>query len=344
MVTNRKQHSAEFKFKVALQAAKEQQTIAQVAREQRVHPNQISRWKQPLLQEGKTLFSDKRRRDESGEQTRREAELYEQIGRLKMELDWLKKKSSEALDVRRQDIELAHPTLSIRRQCELVGVNRSTWYYQPVPESAANLRLMRLIDEQDLRTPFYGWPRMTAHLRGLGEVVNHKRVQRLMHKMGIQAVYPKPRTTISAPGHQVDPYLLRGLAITRPNQVWSADITYIPMHRGFLYLMAIIDWFSRYVLTWRVSNTLDDDFCREAVREAFDQSQPEIFNTDQGVQFTAQAFTSLIEGAGVQMSMDGRGRALDNVFVERPSDTCPFKYSQMMKPYWMPCFMVSRLW
>lgn len=176
---------------------------------------------------------------------------------------------------------------------------------------------MRLIDEQYLRTPFYGWPRMTAHLHGLGEVVNHKRVQRLMQKMGIQAVYPKPRTTIPAPGHQVYPYLLRGLAITHPNQVWSADITYIPMPRGFLYLMAIIDWFSRYVLAWRISNTLDGDFCREAVREAFTQSQPEIFNTDQGVQFTAQSFTSLVEDAGVRMSMDGRGRALDNVFVER---------------------------
>lgn len=176
---------------------------------------------------------------------------------------------------------------------------------------------MRLIDEQYLRTPFYGWPRMTVHLRGLGEVVNHKRVQRLMQKMGLQAVYPKPRTTISAPGHQVYPYLLRGLAITHPNQVWSTDITYIPMQRGFLYLMAIIDWFSRYVLTWRVSNTLEGDFCREAVQEAFQHSRPEIFNTDQGVQFTAQAFTSMIEGAGVRMSMDGRGRALDNVFVER---------------------------
>ena len=158
---------------------------------------------------------------------------------------------------------------------------------------------------------------MTAYLRGLGEEVNHKRVQRLMRTMGIQAIHPKPRTTIPAPGHKVYPYLLRGLSITPPNQVWSADITYLPMHRGFLYLMVIIDWFSRYVLTWRVSNTLDGDFCREAVADAFEQSHPEIFNTDQGVQFTAQAFTALIEAAGVQMSMDGQGRALDNVFVER---------------------------
>jgi putative transposase len=234
-----------------------------------------------------------------------------------MEREWLKKKLSESRDARRQCIDPTHPTLSIRRQCELVGLNRSTWYYQPVPESEANLRVMRLIDEHYLRTPFYGWPRMTAYLRGIGEEVNHTRVHRLMQKMGLQAVSPKPRTTISAPGHQVYSYLLRGLAMTRPNQVWSADMTYIPMQRGFLYLMAILDWFSRYVLAWRISNTLDGDFCCEAVREAFDQSQPEIFNTDQGVQFTANVFTALIQASGVQMSMDGRGRALDNVFVER---------------------------
>lgn len=176
---------------------------------------------------------------------------------------------------------------------------------------------MRLIDEQDLRTPFYGWPRMTVYLRGLGEAINHKRVRRLMRTMGLQAVYPTPRTTIPVLEHRVYPYLLRGLAITRPNQVWSADITYIPMQRGFLYLVAILDWFSRYVVAWRVSNTVDGDFCCEAVTEALQNSHPEIFHTDQGVQFTAQALTALIETAGVRMSMDGRGRALDNVFVER---------------------------
>lgn len=207
--------------------------------------------------------------------------------------------------------------ISIRRQCELVGLNRSTWYYQAAPETEENLRVMRLIDEQYTRTPFYGWPRMTTYLRGCGAVVNHKRVQRLMQVMGLQAVYPKPRTTISAPEHKVYPYLLRGLVMTHPNQVWSADITYIPMRRGVMYLMAIIDWFSRYVVAWRISNTLDGSFCLEALRAAFTQGRPEIFNTDQGVQFTAQAFTASVEAAGVRMSMDGRGRALDNVFVER---------------------------
>jgi putative transposase len=214
-------------------------------------------------------------------------------------------------------IEAGHAHLSIRRQCELVGLNRATFYYTPAGESDLNLHLMRLIDEQYLKTPFYGWPRMTACLRRQGYPVNHKRVQRLMGLMGLQAIYPKPRTTVLAEGHRVYPYLLHNLPITRPNQVWSADITYIPMWRGFMYLAAIMDWYSRYVLAWQLSNSLDGLFCLEALECALDQGQPDIFNTDQGVQFTAQAFTSRLEGAGIRISMDGRGRALDNVFIER---------------------------
>ena len=229
----------------------------------------------------------------------------------------VEKKLPDTLEVRRGVIDPTNMAISVRRQCELVGLNRSTWYYAPKPESEENLRVMRLLDEQYTRTPFDGWPRMTAYLRGQGEEINHKRVQRLRQVMGLQAVYPKPRTTVSAPGHQVYPYLLRGLAITHPRQVWSADITYIPMIRGFMYLMAILDWFSRYVIVWRVSNTLDGRFCLDALADAFQQGRPEIFNTDQGVQFTAQQFTAMVEAAGVRMSMDGRGRALDNVFVER---------------------------
>jgi len=218
-------------------------------------------------------------------------------------------------------MEPAHPDLSLRRQCQLLGLNRSTWYYQPRPEgtreSAHNLQLMRLIDEQYLRTPFYGWPRMTAYLRREGHDVNHKRVQRLMHKMGLQAIYPKPKTSLTGKGHTIYPYLLRGLEIARPNQIWSADITYVPLRQGFMYLVAIIDWFSRYVLTWQLSNTLDGYFCLDALQQALQQGRPEIFNTDQGAQFTADAFTACLERAGIQISMDGRGRALDNIFIER---------------------------
>jgi len=214
-------------------------------------------------------------------------------------------------------IEMNHPDLSIRRQCELVGLNRSTFYYLPATESEDNLLLMRLLDEQYMRTPFYGWPRMTAYLRRQGYQVNHKRVQRLLGTMGLQAIYPKPRTTIAAPGHKVYPYLLRGLDITHPNQVWSSDITYIPIAHGFMYLVAIIDWFSRYVLAWQLSNTLDGDFCLQALHQALTVGQPEIFNTDQGVQFTAHDFTGCLEAHNIRVSMDGRGRALDNIFVER---------------------------
>jgi putative transposase len=214
-------------------------------------------------------------------------------------------------------IEPTHSELSIRRQCELIGLNRSTFYYQPAMESSLNLRLMRLIDEQYTKTPFYGYPKMTAHLRRLGQRVNPKRVRRLMRKMGLQAVYAKPRTTVAAKSHKVYPYLLRGLAITRVNQVWCADITYVPMPRGFMYLVAVMDWFSRYVITWRLSNSLNGAFCVEALREALQLARPEIFNTDQGAQFTAQLFVDTLETADIRVSMDGRGRAMDNIFVER---------------------------
>lgn len=214
-------------------------------------------------------------------------------------------------------IELNHPNLSIRRQCDLLGLNRSSFYSQPVGETELNLTLMRLIDVQYTQTPFYGWPKMTVYLQQLGYPINHKRVQRLMQLMGLQAIYPKPRTSTPVPGHKIYPYLLRGLKITRPNQAWSADITYVPLPKGFMYLVAIIDWFSRYVLTWQLSNTLDSHFCLQALQQALQHGQPEIFNTDQGVQFTALAFTGLLEAAHIRISMDGRGRALDNIFVER---------------------------
>lgn len=214
-------------------------------------------------------------------------------------------------------IELNHPDLSIRRQCELLDLNRASFYYQPAGESELNLTLMRLIDEQYTQTPFYGWPKMTVYLQQLGYPINHKRVQRLMQLMGLQAIYPKPRTSTPAPGHKIYPYLLRGLKITRPNQVWSADITYVPLPNGFMYLVAIIDWFSRYVLAWQLSNTLDGHFCIQALQQALQGGQPEIFNTDQGAQFTSLDFTSILEAADIRISMDGRGRALDNIFVER---------------------------
>jgi putative transposase len=214
-------------------------------------------------------------------------------------------------------IESGHEHLSVRRQCELLGLNRSSLYYQAVQESAENLRLMRLLDQEYTRHPFYGSRRLTQWFRTQGEEVNRKRVQRLLRLMGLEAIYPKPRLSQAAPGHRLYPYLLRGVKVARPDQVWSADITYVPLATGFMYLAAVLDWYSRYVIAWRLSNTLEGSFCVEMLEEALGRGRPEVFNTDQGVQFTAEAFTGRLQAAGVQISMDGRGRCLDNVFVER---------------------------
>jgi putative transposase len=209
--------------------------------------------------------------------------------------------------------------LSVSRQCELLDLGRSSYYYEPAPESAANLALMAKIDREYTAHPFLGSRRLTSWLRGQGDSVNRKRVQRLMRLMGLEAVYPKPRLTVAGVGadHRVYPYLLRGVSIERVDQVWSTDITYVPMPAGFLYLTAVIDWHSRYVLSWRLSNTLDVGFCLEALEEALGRGRPEVFNTDQGSQYTSRAFVSRLESSGIRVSMVGRGRCLDNVFVER---------------------------
>jgi putative transposase len=214
-------------------------------------------------------------------------------------------------------VELDHPQLSVRRQCELLGLSRSSLYYEPASETAENLRLMRLLDQEYTAHPFLGSRRLTKWLREQGEIVNRKRLQRLMRVMGLEAIYPKPKLSAAGAGHRIYPYLLRNVRIRRPDQVWSTDITYVPLVGGFMYLAAIIDWFSRYVLAWRLSNTLDGSFCLEMLEEALSRGRPEVFNTDQGVQFTAQAWTGRLESAGVAVSMDGKGRCLDNVFVER---------------------------
>ena len=214
-------------------------------------------------------------------------------------------------------IESSHSQLSIRRQCELLGLNRSSFYYEPAKETTENLRLMRRIDEQYLKTPFFGSRRMAIVLSDEEEEVNRKRVKRLMRLMGLETIHPGPRTTVRNLDHKVYPYLLREVKVDRRDQVWSTDITYIPMHQGFMYLTAVIDWYSRYVLSWSLSNSLDGRFCLEALEEALRGGKPEIFNTDQRVQYTAKSFTGRLELAGVSVSMDGRGRALDNVFVER---------------------------
>ncbi len=223
-----------------------------------------------------------------------------------------------SVERRREVVDHRNPSLSIVRQCRLLDINRSGLYYQPKGISEEDLALMKLIDRQYLVTPFYGARKIAAWLKGQNHpIVNRKRVRRLMRLMGLRAIYRRPKTSKPAPGHKIYPYLLGGMKITRPNQVWAADITYIPMARGFLYLVAIIDWYSRYVLSWRLSNTLDADFCVEALEAALKKGRPDIFNTDQGSQFTSEAFTGLLEQHGIKVSMDGKGSYNDNLFIER---------------------------
>jgi len=222
-----------------------------------------------------------------------------------------------SVERRREVVDHRHPSLSIVRQCSLLDISRSGLYYQPVGISEDDIILMKLIDRQYLVTPFYGARKIAAWLKSQEYSVNRKRIRRLMRLMGLKAIYRRPRTSKPGPGHKIYPYLLGSMKIIRPNQVWAADITYIPMARGFLYLVAIIDWYTRYVLSWRLSNTLDADFCVEALEEALRKGKPDIFNTDQGSQFTSEAFTGLLERHGIKVSMDGKGSYSDNLFIER---------------------------
>ena len=222
-----------------------------------------------------------------------------------------------SVERRRSWIDPEHQQLSVARQCQLLGLARSSYYYSAVPESAENLRYLRLLDEEYTRHPFYGVPKMTFWLRQLGYGVGPKRVRRLLRQMGLMAVYPKPHLSLNSLEHRRFPYLLRDLLIDRPNQVWSTDITYIRLRTGFVYLVAILDWYSRLVLAWELSISLDVGFCLAALERALVGQRPEIFNTDQGVQFTSAQFQAPLLAAQVRLSMDGRGRVFDNIFVER---------------------------
>jgi putative transposase len=218
---------------------------------------------------------------------------------------------------RRELVEPSHPEISLRRQCDLLGLNRSGLYYQPLGESAENLELMRLIDREYTKRPFYGSRRIMRWLHEQDHPVGRHRVRRLMELMGLEALYPKPKLSQPGEGHKIYPYLLNGVDITRVNQVWSTDITYIRMAKGFVYLVAVMDWFSRFVLSWALSLTMEVDFCLEALDRAWRWGRPEIFNSDQGSQFTSEKFTGILAQRGVAISMDGRGRCMDNIFIER---------------------------
>jgi len=324
MQKKRTRHSQEFKAKVAIEALKEQKTINEIASQYQIHPNQVTRWKSELIEGADKVFEDKRTKkqdDKPGED-----KLYQQIGQLQVELDWLKKNQDCSKQEKRANIENGLKIISIKRQCQLVGISRSGYYYKPKGESKENLDLMLAIDKKYLQTPFFGVPKMCHHLRSLNYKVNVKRVRRLMRLMGLQAIYCKPRLSIPDKAHKKYPYLLRGITISRVDQVWSTDITYIPMEKGFMYLIAVIDWHSRYVLSWRLTNSLDGIACIDTLKDSLRGGKPEIFNTDQGVQFTSEKFTSVLDSKDIQISMDGKGRAIDNVFVERLWRTVKYEY------------------
>ncbi len=316
-MAKRRNFSPEFKAKVALAAIRGDGTTAELAAQYKVHPNMIAKWKREALDGMKETFST------GNSQAKRDHEeeikqLQAKVGELVIERDFLEGLRSLSVDRRRAMIAPEHAQLSVTRQCELVGISRSSWYYRPRGESDRNLRLMREIDEQYLKTPWYGSRQMARHLRRLGRCVGRKRVRRLMRLMGLQAVAPQPNTSRPAPQHKVYPYRLRELRIERAHQVWCADLTYLPMAHGFLYLVAIMDWRARKVLSWRLSTTQDTAFCVEALEEAIERyGRPEIFNTDQGSHFTSSDWIDVLKGHDIQISMDGKGQWMDNVFVER---------------------------
>ncbi|UYQ71131.1 IS3 family transposase [Pelagibacterium flavum] len=316
-MSKRKQHSPEFKAKVALEALKGEETVSELASRFGIHPTMIHQWKRALLEGASGVFErgGRKKPEIDDEQVK---DLHAKIGELAVANDFLSRKLKLGREVRRGMIEPDHPVLSIGKQCTLLSLSRSSFYYTPKGETEINLALMRRIDEQFLETPFFGVRQMTWHLRNEGHLVNEKRVRRLMRLMGLMPIYQKPNTSRPAKGHKVWPYLLKGLRVERPNQAWAADITYLPMRRGFLYLVAIMDWHTRKVLAWRISNTLEADFCIEALNEAVHKfGPPEVMNTDQGSQFTSFAWTDRLRRMGVRISMDGKGRFLDNIFVER---------------------------
>ncbi|WP_408998396.1 IS3 family transposase [Syntrophus buswellii] len=310
----RRNHAPAFKAKVALDALKGDQTIVELSQRYQVHPNQITDWKKQLLEHAADIFGKDKKTDPSSIIK----ELHAKIGQLSMENDFLFRGArSNRRHERKTMIDRKDP-LPITRQCSLLDLSRSGFYYAPSPLSAKDLELMRQIDEIHLAFPFYGSRKIRDELWARKHNVGRDRVRRLMRRMGIEALYVKPRLSLPHPEHVKYPYLLRGLEIKRANQVWATDITYIPMAKGFCYLVAIMDWASRMVLSWRLSNTLDSAFCVDALEEAIAKyGCPEIFNTDQGSQFTAETFTYALKSRGITISMDGKGRWMDNVFIER---------------------------
>ncbi|WP_236544622.1 MULTISPECIES: IS3 family transposase [Roseovarius] len=313
----RKNHSPEFKARVALEAIREEMTLAELSKKYGVHPTQIGTWKRAAIDNMATAFT---RRGAAPEQVSAADvdKLHSKIGQLVVERGFFSRSlASVARDARQKMVSRDHK-LSMRKQCELLQLSRSRLYYQPVGETAENLRFMEIIDKQFLETPWYGSRQMARHMKRNNHQCGRHRVRRLMRLMRLVPIYQEPNTSKKHPQHKIWPYLLRNLVIDRANQVWCADITYIPMRRGFLYLVAIMDWHSRKVLAWRLSNSMDADFCVEALKEALAKhGDPDIFNSDQGSQFTSGAWIDVLTEAKIKISMDGKGAWRDNRMIER---------------------------
>ncbi|WP_188825379.1 IS3 family transposase [Brucella endophytica] len=313
----RRNHSPAFKAKVALAAIRGEQTLVELSQQFDVHANQIKQWKDQLFEGATGVFGDEAKTEPAGP-TVDVKTLHAKIGELTLENDFLGRSARQGgIAGRKEMIDRSHK-LSVARQAKLLGFSRGSVYYSPRSVSDVDLALMRRIDALHLDYPFAGSRMLQGLLRGEGLNAGRLHVATLMKKMGIEAIYRRPNTSKPASGHKIYPYLLRKLAVTRPNQVWAMDLTYIPMARGFVYLCAVVDWFSRRVLSWRLSITMEADFCIEAVEEALARyGKPEIFNTDQGSQFTSIDFTAVLKKAEIAISMDGKGAWRDNVFVER---------------------------
>ena len=330
MARKRRRFTAEFKARVALEALRERDSVQAIAARRELHPNQVTTWKRQLLEGLPEVFAGGAGRKAALEHEAKIRDLHAKIGELTVERDFFSAGSSAepggaggawtntlgGTAERGRMIERDGP-LSLSRQCALLGVSRSSQYYRPKGESAEDLALMRRMDELHMAYPFYGSRQLMRHLRREGVAAGRHRIRRLMRLMGMEAIYRRPRTSVVSPEHRVFPYLLRGLTISRADHVWCADITYVPVTQGFFYLVAVMDWATRHVLAWRLSNTMDASFCVQALDDALGWRAPEILNTDQGSQFTSEAFADRVLGAGVRFSMDGRGRFLDNIFIER---------------------------
>ncbi|MGI9860448.1 IS3 family transposase [Moorella naiadis] len=317
----RKSYSPEFKAKVVLEILKEEKSISELSSEHGVHPTQLNRWTALAIKELPSLFTDRHNEVAAlkADYEQQLQELYAEVGKLTTQLAWLKK--NLVSDLTRAErvalVEWDNSEIPIMAQAELLGLNRTSLYYKPVEPSPEEVAIKRRIDEIYTQTPFYGSRRITAQLQREGYLVNRKAVQRHMREMGIAGICPGPNLSKRNQEHQTFPYLLRHLTIDHPNQVWGIDITYIRLKRGWMYLVAIIDWYSRYVVSWELDQTLEVPFVLEAVQRALHQARPEIINSDQGSQFTSHQYISLLQAAGVAISMDGRGRAHDNIFTER---------------------------